>query len=297
MTDKKEPLSEKESIVEREEPVAKESIVQTRAKTKEKNETLEEVIGMLVDRLSIREEKLSEREDKLLVQLGANVGKNERIEVPHFSGASGEDVNEWLFLVKQHYKNKECNSEEKLRRTSGLLREEALRWYIEEEEQIRTFEMFTEELKRKFESHMDDDYWRLKLEKIRHEQEFEPFVESFKKTIGKIRVISMEEKISIFKRALKFKTKQELDYRKPKTLEEAINMARSYQEIYFSSKMIRRPVGVRKTAYLQQGKGEVTCFSCLAKGHFARNCPKIKKVNLTGEEINKECVRRVYRCR
>lgn len=90
----------------------------TISKAREKDETMEELMGLFISSLERREEKLS-------VQL-----QNEReriMEVPLFKGKKEEDIQEWLFLMKQIMKREEMVEEEKVQLAICHLREDALK--------------------------------------------------------------------------------------------------------------------------------------------------------------------------
>lgn len=164
---------------------------------------------------------------------------------------------------------------------------------------IVTWAAFYEALTLEFQPINTTKIARDKLAELRQRNSVQAYVFEFRNVVAEVPNMSEEEKVDKFIRGLKEKTRQEVDIRDPKSLEEAIRIADRYDTISFQNHRKAIPkypvnnnnttpmdidnIGVNErkhTTVRKEGPGP--CFICGKVGHFKNQCPSRRKTFVKG---------------
>ncbi|CAF1505899.1 unnamed protein product, partial [Didymodactylos carnosus] len=161
---------------------------------------------------------------------------------PLFYGKELENVNTWLFQVEEIFKVKNVQGEQQLHYVSTLLREAALQWWHNERKQIndnrgppiRTFDEFKIRIKSNFQAPHHQQMLRRQLRSLRQTRNVQTYVYDFRNILGQIDSMDEMDKVMYFQEGLRGRAKAEVGYRAPTTLNDAIQVAITFDTAHFS---------------------------------------------------------------
>jgi hypothetical protein len=152
---------------------------------------------------------------------------------------------------------------------------------------------------------------RRKIRALKQEQSVQQYVYEFRNLVGQVQDMSEDDMISNFIEGLRDNVRLELHYRAPKSLDEAVKLAVSFDDargksIIDESKYYGVPLGSSSTpmelgnyqrSWNANGKNsgsgksdksgkQVRCFKCNGKGHYASKCPSRSKEETRGTNMS-----------
>lgn len=214
-------------------------------------------------------------------------------------------VDRWLFQVRQYCDFVKVRAEDRVPFASLLLRGSAATWWQAKavdaarrnNDRIKDWDEFETALSAQFKPANSVERARDKLARLQQTSSVKAYADAFRNLVMEIPGISDDELLDRFKRGLKLRTRQEVAIRRPKTLEEAEQLADEIDTIFFQERGTgrrphekHRPAAASPKSYdeavpmdldaygesRQQGQGrpkfQGTCYVCGAKGHKARDC-------------------------
>jgi RNase H-like domain found in reverse transcriptase/Reverse transcriptase (RNA-dependent DNA polymerase)/Ty3 transposon capsid-like protein/Integrase zinc binding domain/Chromo (CHRromatin Organisation MOdifier) domain/gag-polyprotein putative aspartyl protease len=242
-----------------------------------------------------------------------------KLNIPNFSGLSNEDVGSWLFLANQNLNAARVENDQKVLIIGGYLRDAALQWY---RRQCCTcvnmsWEVFSDALVRMFLPVNHQERLRTMFDNLKQTKGINQYITEFMKLMNQVESMSEIDKVHAFVRGLAHRTRAEVGYLSPKTLDEALRIASEYENHYFGSSSLvssfSRNYNDRKTWSYEnkndmmdinmmragserdrmkkidskRSNGTIRCFSCNEPGHKANVCPKRRTKELNQMQIEK----------
>lgn len=161
-----------------------------------------------------------------------------RLNVPDFYGKPAEDVNSWLFILQQNFEATGTPTEKRPLIASAYLRDAALQWYRHHtlEHGGMAYEEFCQGMQTMFLPHNHQELLRDKLDALKQRGKMEAYVTEYMALINQVQDMSEADKIHAFKRGLAPKTRAQVGYVAPKTLQAAIELAQGYDSNFFASR-------------------------------------------------------------
>ena len=243
----------------------------------------------------------------LLNQNIENKPKHLHVSTPKFSGSNKEDIDDWLFLVKQGFITAKISDEDRLNAVVNFVTDLPLMILRRHIESNSSWFEFEKELKNTFKNIDREHKIRSELSNLKHKElNIETFVNKFLTLTNKLGSMVEEEKMFYFREGLKENTKKEIICRRIVKLEEAIplaiqlesaasciskvnfvktnykkqNMKLSYKKDKKQDLQIQNNVPNRYLNHRNNKPLNITCLRCKKKGHYANKCRVIlKKIN------------------
>ena len=184
---------------------------------------------------------------KAVQSLTANVkGGRLKAPVPVFHGKENVDVVQWLFLMENMLKVECVDDKEKVLTSSGYLRELALETYRAwlNASSFLSWSDFRVNMLNQFWPHNFQKLLRNQLDGLSQTGSFAQYLTKFNSIMNRIANIQEDDKIHYFIRGLARKTRQEVGYRDPKTLLEAIQIASTFENHFFGNRSAGEAVDV-----------------------------------------------------
>ena len=189
--------------------------------------------------------------DDALTRLQNQLGDEEKLVQPQFGLSQSravlldcfrgkkQNVEDWLYQLWTYFCLTNVSGEqEKMLIAISLLRDQALRWwrYQVQQQESWNYESFRLAIKLKFQTIDRVRVARDKLAMLRQKSSVSSFADEFLDVVMEIPGITQDEQVDRFARALKPNIQTEVFLRNPQTLDEAISIARRYDEITFRSR-------------------------------------------------------------
>jgi len=215
--------------------------------------------------------------------------------IPLFEGKPNENVNNWIFLLESRFTADKIPDEERVGLAMGYLRELPLEVY---KRMCRrgnpTWDELKNELKATFlpfgvQMKLRNDLLTLK----QIGDNFDGYLREFNRLINQVDEMSEADKILFFTTGLRRNSSLEVQRCQPKSLEEAMKIASSYEMRYSrpvitSQKMNTSKEGQKndnakankptdKNDKRKETKDAMQCYYCKEIGHVKKNCPKKDK--------------------
>lgn len=228
---------------------------------------------------------------------------------PTFHGnKSGPKVSMWLFHLRQYFETTGITEESMIvNYAASLLRDNAMVWWkchIDLADRkivprIATWTDFYAAITSEFQPINTTKIARDKLAELKQRNSVQSYAFEFRNIVAELPSMTEEEKVDKFIRGLKDRTRQEVDIRDPKSLEEAIRIADRFDAISFQShrKQIQKipyqrsnPTPMEldnvnmKKEFREERRTErnEACFLCGKVGHYKHQCPTRKKFQAKG---------------
>lgn len=153
-----------------------------------------------------------------------------------FHGQSAESVGTWLFQVERVFTAKGIRGEErKIAFAASALREAALQWFqnISTSDEVLTFDDFKDKITAAFQPANFQRVLRRQLKALRQTGSISDYVYEFRNIVGQIKEMAEDDKITYFIDGLKPRTREEINYMAPETLENAIASATRFDAAMF----------------------------------------------------------------
>ena len=252
--------------------------------------------------------------------------------IPKFSGsgAANENLDDWMFMIDSFEKFNDVAEEDMLGLVMPLLRGQALQMLkrgLAKNPDLLWFE-FKEELIATFLTDTRERRLRKELKELKHKNSFDEFLTKFREISMQLQDIPEKEMLRIFIEAVKPRTRYELLSKNVGDLEQAMRIARIYEECHGESgqKDGRPEYDIKKVNYTKAefpkkfkfkkksfefnkfksggkftgetrkdfDKSKIKCFKCNKMGHMSRNCrvktDKFHKVNqVVGIDQQNDC--------
>jgi hypothetical protein len=173
------------------------------------------------------------------------------VKPPIFYGRKNENVITWLFQMDQIFHNRPSSDESKLCFVVSCLADAALGWYhsicTTSASGIRfpisTWTQFASEITCAFQPPNQQQLLRAKLRTLTQSGSIHDYITSFRNVISQVTSMDEDDKIGYFTFGLRHATKNELTYRAPSTLEEAMNLAFTFDSSKFTASFDTRHHG------------------------------------------------------
>ena len=201
--------------------------------------------------------------------------------IPNYSG--NEDLTAWFFLLEDKFKMCGIKSEEKVDLAKSYLRGAALTLYMTiREDGPLSFEKFKAELLAIFQPFDNQTTTREELGHLKQEgNDFDEYVRRFQRLIIRLKNATEFEKIFFFKNGLSRGAAERVRELEPKTLLEAMKIARNFEKSIRRPPMQqfvpRRPVPPMQKRPMSTPNRERPptrrCYTCNNEGHISTNCP------------------------
>ena len=228
---------------------------------------------------------------------------------PIFHGnKAGPKISMWLFHLRQYFETIGVHDEIMIvNYAASLLRDNAMVWWkchIDLADRklvprISTWKEFYAAITAEFQPINTTKIARDRLAELRQRNSVQSYAFEFRNITAEIPGMTEDEKVDKFIRGLKEKTRQEVDIRDPKTLDEAIRIADRYDSISFQSHRRQLPristqrssatpmeldnVNMRRQQWeTKKNEQSGACFLCGKVGHYKHQCPSKKKNQVKG---------------
>lgn len=215
--------------------------------------------------------------------------------VPIFSGKPDEDIDAWIFTVENGFETSKVMDLNKVSLAAAYLRDLAQTTFrrLKTENQQLTWDLLKRELQIQFQPLGLQKQLRSELDVVKQKNSFEDYLHQFYKIINKITGMSELDKMHYFTKGLASKTKSEVQYQDPKSLDEAIKIATRYERHFFGEKTKREEcVQVSyvnghndKVKTQENRKQHVKCYNCGKQGHYQKECRQNQR-NHQGSQQN-----------
>lgn len=215
----------------------------------------------------------------------------QKLNIPNFSGHYNEDIRSWLFIAEQIMSTANINYGKRCQVISGYLRDSALQWFRKcyEETPILTWDEFKTKLLMAFEPPNLQTRLRMSLDRLKQGHNLQTYILKFMTIMNQTKDMTETDKVHTFVRGLAPKTRAEVGYQSPRTLEEAIRIASGYDSNFFHQKDIDPKDSIEKgPRQIENNKMDICmgqtirnktqrnrpmiCYNCNRRGHKASEC-------------------------
>ena len=157
-------------------------------------------------------------------QLNKNSTSRYKAPIPVFAGKESEDIDGWTFLIENMFQLEQIQGSEQPLIASGYLRDLALESYRQwANSEVLTWNKLKEKLLTRFRPLNFQSVLRSQLDQLRQDTSFSQYLNKFSSIMNKIQNMDEVDRIFYFIRGLASKTRAEVGYLNPKTLQEAID--------------------------------------------------------------------------
>lgn len=158
-----------------------------------------------------------------------------------YSGNRSENLTAFIFQISDVFDSRRLPLEDRLKAVTGLLSDSALQWYLQRRSDIQakhvqpfaTWDAFIGALRAAFEPSSTPMALRRQLRHLKQTGHIQDYICSFRNIIGQIKGMHPLDQVLSFTEGLKEHTRNELVYRDPSSLEEAINLATLFDSCKF----------------------------------------------------------------
>jgi hypothetical protein len=227
-----------------------------------------------------------------------------KVDLPVYNGRISQNVSTWLFQADQAFLSQNIQDEDRLPYIASMLGEAALEWYrnrckaAEQDDSliIADWNKFSVEIRKAFQAPHHQQLLRRKLKYLKQTGSVQEYIYEFRNLLGQTEGMGELDKVQYFVDGLKLRTKVEVNYRAPNNLDDAIEIAITYDTAMFGQGRLDFP---RRSSSFPQSSGPIpmeldnvqarkplsdverenlrrtgSCFFCREKGHIAKYCPK-----------------------
>ena len=203
---------------------------------------------------------------------------------PCYNGRLGENLEKWIAVIENNFIATAVPEDRKLNVIVNYVKGEPLRQLLkyqrkcaESNEQAK-FNVFIEALLERDNSGFRKQQITFRLINFKQTGKLDDYIEKFQ-DLGEQTGLSEEDLLNFFERGLKRKFKEVLASNRPKSLEEAISLARIIDDL--SDMNMERDQKQRGEKERRRGdekksnrndKANIECFNCKKKGHYANKC-------------------------
>lgn len=182
---------------------------------------------------------------RLCEQLQANQqqpeqqGTNLNIAVkmpPIYSGTTKENIGVWLFQLEGYFKLKKVPDTDRLSYMPSLLGGHALLWFqnacnlisSKDRPLFESWTAFVEELRQQFQPANHQQLLRRQLRLLQQRNHIHEYINEYRDLLSQVTKMEEDDKIAYFIEGLSMQARNELFYRNPTSIEEAISIATTY---------------------------------------------------------------------
>lgn len=217
-----------------------------------------------------------------------------------FCGRKDDNLTAWLFQITDLFDSKNMLVHERLKAVSAYLGEGALQWYLNTRQAaekdpflaIKSWDEFKSRIKSTFDVANSPFSIRRRIRYLRQDKSVLEFTTNFRGLVGQINDMNENDQILNYIEGLQESIRNELIYRQPKSLNEAIELAQLY-EAAKEKRKYPEPISFTKAQYapdlraesrgapmeigtVKQGKTKARCAYCRMWGHSESDCRKKK---------------------
>jgi hypothetical protein len=225
--------------------------------------------------------------------------------VKPFCGKRDDNLTSWLFQVSDIFDSRNISLQDRLKYVSGYLGENALQWYLnlrqaaekDPFQAIGSWDEFKAKIKSAFDTANSPFAIRRRIRCLMQDKSVQEYVASFRSLVGQLQDMHENDQILHFIEGLREGIKNELLYRQPRDLNEAIHLALVFESSKTPSKHLdhfrqqridknygsidRLTSAPMEIGALKQIKSKVRCEFCRHFGHKEQDCRKKKAAQST----------------
>lgn len=173
-----------------------------------------------------------------------------------FSGQGKDNINTWIFQVESYFALKKITNLERLNYIPSMLSGHALVWFqgvctsIDSNARpyFSTWQSFVDELRQQFQPPNLQQMLRRQLRQLTQRGNISQYIGEFRTVLSQILRMEEEDKIAYFIEGLSANARNELFYRNPNTLDDAISISISYFSSNYNASLAPRPNFSRNTS-------------------------------------------------
>ena len=176
----------------------------------------------IIEAFESNAQQLSELTKLLNKQM--NLPAKDLKNVPIFSGKDNEDVDEWIFLIKNSFQNNQTANKDKVAICANFLRDLALSTYrgIMTTDPNKSWNDLKKRFLKRFRPSNFQNLLRIKLQKLKQTSSLSDYTHKFQVMMNQIENMSDLDKVHWYTEGLTSRIRKEVSYRIPKVIEEAI---------------------------------------------------------------------------
>jgi len=163
--------------------------------------------------------------------------------LPPFHGKPDENVSTWIFQLENYFATQLTDDNFKVNIAVTLLRDGALQWFHNKSlsnvandasQTILIWANFVREIKHSFQHPQHQRMIRQQLRTLMQNGSITEYVLHFRTLVGQLEDMSEADRIDHFIAGLRSRTRAEVNYRGPETLENAIHLYNNSVYLYYS---------------------------------------------------------------
>lgn len=213
-----------------------------------------------------------------------------------FCGRKDDNLTAWLFQVSDLFDSKNMTIQERLKAVSAYLGEGALQWYLNIRQgaerdpflAIKSWDEFKNRIKSTFDVANSPFAIRRRIRYLRQDKSVHEYTTAFRGLIGQINDMNENDQILNYIEGLQDPIKNELIYRQPKSLNEAIELAQLYESAKGKKKHFEAAAMPNVQSFsdlrgdtraspmeigsIKQSKSKIRCSHCRLWGHSEPEC-------------------------
>ena len=175
------------------------------------------------------------------------------LQLPAYSGSEDELVSIWILKMEEIFTAKNVNEDKKVASAVAGLSGGALSWYLAEKKDLLKlsgtddqsgeyikWEIFVGKIKEAFPVHNEQMLLRRMLRSLKQRGPVSAYAAQFRVLLGLIVDMNDFDAMMHFIEGLRVETKEEVLYRSPKSLKEAIRTASEFDSAFYSSLNMKR---------------------------------------------------------
>ncbi|EGD76334.1 hypothetical protein PTSG_11674 [Salpingoeca rosetta] len=218
---------------------------------------------------------------------------------PTFSGATGERADDFLFCLETFVRyHRIDDDDQRLLLAISCLQGHALTWYRSLDPAPTNMHELQEQLRASFKTIDEQRQLRDQLRRLRQDGNVQDYVFKFRQLMVQIDDMSRLDRIEAFIHGLRPRTRQEVSFHGPDTLEQAYQLASRYDRNYTTANSsyrrgapptqppkfddramdidairAQRPLRRLTDQERDELRRRGACFRCRREGHLAADCP------------------------
>ena len=191
-----------------------------------------------------------------------------------FAGRMSENVDQWVATLNLNMEAANIKEARKMIVAAGYLTDAALQFYQQEDKKRRLeWRSFQIDLIKRFRPANFQDVLLSKLNEMQQKGSLSKHIENFTILINQAEGIPEHVKKYLFIKSLNENVSSNVNFRKPKDLDEAIQIARDFEESFIRASNDETGVAVNYARYSRYNRPQQNvCYQCGKPGHRKNEC-------------------------